>query len=479
MAIHLCIGSIYSWSIFNPALVRELGVVTSAADDWSIESVVWIFSVAILFLGLTAAVAGSWLGEAGPRLTGVAAAVLWGGGFLVGALGVYLHQLWLLYLGYGVLGGCGLGLAYISPVAVLMSWFPDRRGLAGGLAITGFGGGAIIAVPLKEYLLRTFYAAPDYLGPMESVSLVTRQGRRFAEVSGQWVEVVVAGAADAANMIMPGPEGVYVVDTGSTGAASTFLVLGLLYFAVMFAASFFYRVPAAGWTPDGNGSATDEAAGGERDVPVRQAVRTPQFYLLWLVLCFNVTAGIGVIGVAKTMMTDIFGATLPGLVTPAFAATYVLMISVFNLGGRFGWAWLSDYLGRGKVFLVFTGVGAVLYLSIPVSAYFVGVHPAVVWLLMFYAATMLIFTMYGGGFACMPAYAADTFGAGHIGAIHGRLLTAWSTAGVIGPFVLTFFREQTIKLSINGFWRMDGLATRSIRRTSRGGSALPSRTSKS
>ena len=213
-------------------------------------------------------------------------------------------------------------------------------------------------------------------------------------------------------------------------------------------------MPAASEEDDSTGAARAE------DVHVSQAFRTPQFYLIWIVLCFNVTAGIGVIGVAKTMMTDIFGATLPGIVTPAFAATYVLMISVFNLGGRFFWAWISDYIGRRKTYLVFTGVGAVLYLSIPVAAYFVSVNPAVTWLIMFYAATMLILTMYGGGFAVIPAYVADLFGTLHIGGIYGGLLTAWSTAGVLGPFVLTFLREQTIQWSINGFWVIDGLADR-------------------
>ena len=251
IAIHLCIGSIYSWSIFNPALVRELGVVASAADDWSIDSVVWVFSVAIVFVGLSPAMAGKWIEEVGPRFVGVTAAFLWGGGFVVGAAGIYLHQLWLLYLGYGVMGGCGLGLAYVSPIATLIRWFPDRRGMAGGMAIMGFGGGAIIAVPLKEFLIRAFYEAPQYLGSVEAVSLVTRQGRRFASAAGQTVEVVVAGAGDVANMIAPGPTGAYVVNTGSTGVAWTFLILGALYFVVMLTASFAYRVPAPGWKPGG------------------------------------------------------------------------------------------------------------------------------------------------------------------------------------------------------------------------------------
>ena len=454
VAIHLCIGSVYSWSIFNPALVKELGVVTSAADDWNTNSVVWVFSVAIVFLGLAAAVGGKWLEDVGPRLVGFAAACLWGGGFVVGSVGIYLHQLWLVYLGYGVMGGCGLGLGYVSPVSTLIRWFPDRRGMATGMAIMGFGGGAIIGAPLKEYLIRFFYESPQYLGTVEAVSLITERGRRFAEVAGQMFEVVVVGPEDVFNMIVPENEGVYVVGTGGTGVAETFLVLGIVYFLIMIAAAFSFRVPAQGWRPSGySENESDDAKVENRDpgpdVHVNQALKTPQFYLLWVILCFNVAAGIGVIGLAKTIMTDIFGSSLPSIVTPAFAATYVLMISVFNMIGRFLWASGSDYIGRRATYFCFFGLGALLYLSIPFVASQVSVNPVVVWLVMFYAATMLIFTMYGGGFATMPAYLSDLFGTMHVGAIHGRLLTAWSVAGIIGPFVVTYLRDMSINNAIN------------------------------
>ena len=179
IAIHLCIGSVYAWSIFNPALIRVFGVVTPAADDWSLSDVVWIFTVAIVCLGLAAAFAGKWLEEVGPRKVGVVAAFCWGGGFVIGGLGIALHQLWLIYLGYGVIGGCGLGLGYVSPVSTLIRWFPDRRGMATGMAIMGFGGGAMIGAPLKNWLINTFYSAPEYLGPLASVNLTTEAGRRF------------------------------------------------------------------------------------------------------------------------------------------------------------------------------------------------------------------------------------------------------------------------------------------------------------
>ncbi len=184
IAIHLCIGSVYAWSIYNPALIKEIGVATSASGDWSLADVVWVFTVAIVFLGLAAAFAGHWLEKVGPRMVGFVAACCWGGGFIIGGVGILLHQLWLIYLGYGVIGGCGLGLGYVSPVSTLIRWFPDRRGMATGMAIMGFGGGAMIGAPLKESLIRLFYRAPEYLGPVGEVDLVTEAGRRFAEVGG-------------------------------------------------------------------------------------------------------------------------------------------------------------------------------------------------------------------------------------------------------------------------------------------------------
>ena len=222
IAIHLSIGSVYAWSIFNPALIKIRGVVASAAGDWTLSEVVWIFTVAIACLGLSAAVAGKWLERVGPRVVGVISAICWGGGFLVGGVGILMHWLWLLYLGYGVLGGIGLGLGYVSPVSTLIRWFPDRRGMAAGLAIMGFGGGAIIATPLNEALIRHFYEAPEYLGKSSQVALTTEAGRRFAEIDGQQHEVVVIGPQEVSQMIVPGPEGVYVVGTGQTGIAKTF-----------------------------------------------------------------------------------------------------------------------------------------------------------------------------------------------------------------------------------------------------------------
>lgn len=453
MGIHLCIGSVYAWSIYNPALTKVVGVAASSADDWTLGEVVWIFTVSILALGLAAAFAGKWLEEVGPRTVGIVAASCWGGGYLVGSLGIWTHQLWLVYLGYGVIGGAGLGLGYVSPVSTLIRWFPDRRGMATGMAIMGFGGGAMLATPLKEYFLAKFYRAPDYLGPVADMELVTEAGRRFTEIGGEMKEVVVVGAGEVANMIVPGDAGVYLVGTGSVGAAGTFLVMGLIYFAVMIVAALSYRLPAKDWKPEGWTPPSAEAAAKkmmtQENVHIDQALKTPQFWQLWIVLCFNVTAGIGVIGVAKTMVVEIFGTTLPNIVDGAFAAAYVLMISVFNMIGRLLWAGSSDFIGRKNTYWIFFVGGILLYLSVPYTAQQVSVNPAVFWLVFFYAATMIIFTFYGGGFATIPAYLADIFGTHHVGGIHGRLLTAWSAAGIFGPLAITTLRQHSLSDAIH------------------------------
>ncbi|MEC7459624.1 MAG: OFA family MFS transporter [Pseudomonadota bacterium] len=450
--IHLCIGSVYAWSIYNPHLTRINGVVTSAGDDWSLSEVVWVFTVAIVFLGLAAAFAGKWLEQVGPRMVGVVSACCWGGGYLIGAAGIMTHQLWLLYLGYGVIGGCGLGLGYVSPVSTLIRWFPDRRGMAAGMAIMGFGGGAMIGTPMKEYFIRLFYRAPEYLGTQSQVELVTEAGRRFSEVGGVLQEVVIVGLSEARDMTLPGPEGVYVVGSGATGVAEAFILIGLIYLTVMLIAAFSYRLPPQGWQPDGWQKPNEDTRSKlitTANVDIDQALRTPQFYQLWIVLCLNVTAGIGVLGVARTMITEIFGTTLPQTVDTAFAATYVVMISAFNMVGRFIWASASDYLGRRNTYWIFFLLGIALYLSIPFTAQQVSASPSIIWLVYFYAATMIIFTMYGGGFATIPAYLADIFGTRYVGGIHGRLLTAWSTAGLLGPLAITSLRQNSVTRAIN------------------------------
>ena len=380
LSVHLCIGEAYAFSVFNDPLTRLIGIGSSAPDDWKLTTLGWIFSLAIVFLGLSAAFGGKWLEKVGPRLTMLVAACCFGGGFFISALGIYWHEIWLIYLGYGVIGGIGLGLGYVSPVSTLIKWFPDRRGMATGMAIMGFGGGAMIGAPLSVLLMDHF---------------------RSAE---------------------------------SVGVMQTFLVMGGVYFCSMLIGALTIRIPPPDWRPEGwtppviqNKMITD------KHVHIDQALKTPQFYLLWLVLCLNVTAGIGVLGQASVMIQEMF----KGSVTPAAAAGFVGLLSLFNMGGRFFWSSASDFLGRKNTYFIFFVVGAGLYSTIPGM----GMAGNMVFFVLLYA---LIMSMYGGGFATIPAYLADIFGTRFVGGIHGRLLTAWSTAGVLGPVLVNYIREYQI-----------------------------------
>ncbi len=381
LCVHLCIGEAYAFSVFNRPLSQVLGVTKSLPDDWKLTELGWIFSIAIVFLGLSAAVAGTWLDRVGPRKAMVTAALCFGGGFIVAAIGVSLHLLWLVYLGYGVLGGCGLGIGYISPVKTLITWFPDRPGMATGLAIMGFGGGAFIAAPLSVWLMHHF-ATPT-----------------------------------------------------SVGVAPTFLALGIIYLIFMLIGAAIVRVPAPGWRPAGfdPGLAQQGRLVTSETVHVDQALRTPQFYLLWFALCLNVTAGIGVLGQASVMAQEMFH----GRITPVAAAGFVGLLSLFNMGGRFFWATASDYIGRRNTYFVFFALGIVLYVLVPQTARIGSVA-------LFVLAYGIILSMYGGGFSTIPAYLRDVFGVRYVGAIHGRILTAWSAAGIFGPVLVNYIREYQI-----------------------------------
>ncbi len=380
LAIHLCIGQAYAFSVFNLPLTRAIGITRSAPGDWRLTDVGWTFTLAMVCLGLSAACGGKWLERVGPRTSGVVAACLWGLGFVVAAWGVRTHNIGLLHLGYGVLGGCGLGLGYITPVSTLIKWFPDRRGMATGMAIMGFGGGAMVAAPLSEALMRHFATA------------------------------------------------------GSVGVAETFLVLGAVYFVAMLAGAFLFRLPAPGWRPRGwVEPATTRALASDRHVPVDVATLTPQFGLLWAVLFLNVTAGIGVLGQASAMIQEVF----KGRIDAAAAAGFVGLLSLFNMAGRFGWASASDLIGRKATYSIFFLLGAVLYASVPVAGR-TGNVP------LFVGCLAVALSMYGGGFATVPAYLADLFGTRQVGAIHGRLLTAWSAAGVAGPVLINYARQYQV-----------------------------------
>lgn len=385
LATHLCIGQAYAISVFNLPLTQQLGITQSTPEDWKLTELGWIFTIAIFFLGASAAVFGKWVQAQGPRKSGFTAALCWGLGFLIGALGIQLHQIWLVYLGYGVLGGCGLGIGYITPVSTLITWFPDRRGMATGMAIMGFGGGALVASPLSVFLMKQF-SSPT-----------------------------------------------------STGVAETWLVLGLVYLVCMSLGAFGYRLPAPGWKPAGwSPTATKAKALVSRfDVTPEQAITTPQFWLLWVVLCFNVTAGIGVLGQASAMIQEVF----KGTITAGAAAGFVGLLSLFNMGGRFIWASLSDRIGRKATYACFFVLGPLLYALVPLSGELGSVA-------LFVSCFCVILTMYGGGFATIPAYLADIFGAKYVSAVHGRLLTAWSVAGILGPVLVNYIREFQIQSGI-------------------------------
>src|SRR5579883_2900782 len=380
LSIHLAIGQAYAFSVFNLPMTKLFGVTQSTPEDWKLTQLGWIFTIAIVFLGLSAAAFGHWLEDAGPRKAMFAAACCFGGGFIISSFGVSIHNLWVIYLGYGVIGGIGLGLGYISPVSTLIKWFPDRPGMATGMAIMGFGGGAFIASPMSVFLMKHFSSA------------------------------------------------------SSVGVAQTFLVMGIIYFVFMLFGTFTVRLPAPGWKPAGYVAPTQSTKlMTTRNVDVDTALKTPQFYLLWWVLCLNVTAGIGVLGQASAMSQEMF----PGKVTAVAAAGFVGLMSLFNMGGRFFWASMSDFIGRKNTYFVFFALGTVLYAAVP----YTGSAGSVALFVLCYA---VIFSMYGGGFSTVPAYLRDMFGTRYVGAIHGLLLTAWSMAGIFGPVLVNYLREYNV-----------------------------------
>lgn len=383
LSVHLCIGQVYATSVYKTSLIKDFGA--------SQTQIGLIFSIAIVMLGLSAAVGGTWVERHGPRTAMFTAACFWGLGFLVGAAGIAAGQLWLLYLGYGVIGGIGLGIGYISPVSTLIKWFPDRPGLATGLAIMGFGGGALIASPLSRQLLSAY--DPSY------------------------------NAAD--------PDSV-----ASSGAmVGLFVTLGIVYFVIMMWGVFTVRVPAEGWKPAGFDPETVRKAPliSTKDVSAANAIKTPQFYLLWVVLFCNVTAGIGILEQAAPMIQDFFRTGGTSSVAVGAAAGFVGLLSVFNMAGRFGWSTLSDHIGRKPTYVLFLGGGIILYVVLALAG---GTSTA-----LFVLLACLILSFYGGGFATVPAYLRDLFGTFQVGAIHGRLLTAWSAAGVAGPLIVDGFLD--------------------------------------
>jgi MFS family permease len=415
LAIHLCIGMAYGFSVFWLPMTKLLASTStecvqqswmaglfSSQCNWSVPEVSVTFTLFIFMLGVSAALWGGWLEHAGPRRSGFIAALCWGGGMALGGIGVMIHQLWLVWLGCGILGGIGQGLGYITPVSSLIKWFPDRRGMATGFAIMGYGGGAMIGAPIAVALMKYF------------------------------------GDGNA-----------------SAGVAATLIAMGLLYFIVMSAGAFGFRTAPAGWLPAGwsPNEAQTKAMITDNHVHLSKAWRTPQFWLIWGVLCLNVSAGIGVIGMASPMLQDIFGPLLVGAASTetvtleqkaaiaAAAAGLVGLISLFNSLGRLFWASVSDWIGRKATYYTFFALGIVLYCSMPTLGHMGSAG-------LFVLVVCVILTMYGGGFSTIPAYLADIFGTQMVGAIHGRLLTAWSAAGIIGPVLIANLREAQLHAGV-------------------------------
>jgi len=418
LAIHLCIGMAYGFSVFWLPLSKAIGItapVACGADlgflqqvfasdcDWPISMLGWLYTLFFVFLGCSAAIFGGWLEHAGPRKAGVVSAVFWCGGLLISALGVYTHQIWLMWLGSGVIGGIGLGLGYISPVSTLVKWFPDKRGMATGMAIMGFGGGAMVGAPLAAQLMG-YFAGPD-----------------------------------------------------SVGVWQTFAVMAVIYFVFMMGGALAYRVPPTGWKPEGwtppVKKANDEMIT-KGHVHVSKAWKTPQFWLVWAVLCLNVSAGIGIIGMASPLLQEVFAGRLIGThqsfgeLSPEqlaqiaiIAAGFTGLLSLFNIGGRFFWSSFSDLIGRKTTYFVFFALGFMLYALVPWTGHLGSVA-------FFVFSICLILSMYGGGFATVPAYLADLFGTQMVGAIHGRLLTAWAFAGILGPVLVNYIREYQLSVGV-------------------------------
>ena len=417
LSIHLCIVMAYGFSVFWLPLSRSIGITKFVACpdqtllsalyttscDWRVVDLAPMYMLFFIFLGSSAAIWGGWVERVGPRKAGVVAAFCWCGGFVISAVGVILHQLWLMWLGSGVIGGIGLGLGYISPVSTLVKWFPDRRGMATGMAIMGFGGGAMIGSPLADILMNQF-RTPD-----------------------------------------------------SVGVWQTFITMGAIYFVFMLGGAFGYRLPPAGWRPEGwappaPGAKVMMTHG---HVHLRDAHKTAQFWLIWAVLFLNVSAGIGVIGMASPMLQEIFAGSLIGhpdigfthlsdeqrRMVATIAAGFTGLLSLFNIGGRIFWASMSDYLGRKATYYTFFLLGIVLYASAPTLAHSGNTA-------LFVLAFGIILSMYGGGFATVPAYLADVFGTQFVGAIHGRLLTAWSAAGIMGPIIVNYIRQFELEAGV-------------------------------
>jgi OFA family oxalate/formate antiporter-like MFS transporter len=356
--MQLAFGGIYAWSVFRDPLVKAFG--------WSISEVTFTFSIAILVLGFAAFFGGLWMRRVGPRTVGVVAGICYGLGVALSSLSA--GGIWVLYLSFGVLGGLGLGLGYIVPVATLVKWFPDRRGFITGLAVAGFGAGALLTAPVASALI-------ERLGVLQTLG-----------------------------------------------------ILGIVYLVMVVAGASVMSNPPPDWAPKGwQSAAKKEAQSVTGDRTLQQALSNWRWYALWGILFLNVAAGISIISQAAPMAREISG------VPPLVAATMVGIISIANGAGRLLWAWLSDSLGRPRVFLIMFLLQAALFFVMPAQRNFV----------LLVTSAFLILSCYGGAFGTMPAFATDYFGPKFVGSIYGLMLTAWGFGGLFGPLLIARIREAT------------------------------------
>jgi OFA family oxalate/formate antiporter-like MFS transporter len=353
--LQIALGAVYAWSVFRVPLSKQFG--------WSISEVTLTFTISIFVLGISAFFGGLWLNRKGPRIVALTGGALYG-------LGVFLasfsHNLWWLYLSYGVIGGIGLGLGYIVPVAVLVKWFPDRRGLITGIAVGGFGAGALITAPVATRLIQ------------------------------------------------------------SVGVLSTFAYLGIAYLIVTLIAGFFMQNPPDGWKLEGwTPTATETSHRAGHDFTLSEALKTWQWYALWLLLFLNTCAGISIISQEAPLFQELTG------VSAAVAASMVGLASIGNAVGRVFWAWISDSITRRATFLVMFAAQVLLFWFLP--------NIATATLMT--TVTFVVLMCYGGGFGTMPAFAADYFGPKNVGPIYGLMLTAWGCASAFGPLLIAHMRE--------------------------------------
>lgn len=447
IACHMCIGAPYAWSIIADEITREVGFVAPAAADWTLMDTALPVSLVFLFHGLSSATLGKWQSTSGPKKSMFFSAFAFSGSLALGALAIHFHSLPLLFIGYGALGGIGMGLGYTPPVQTLMQWFPDKKGIASAIAIAGFGSGALIFAPIFQSLMKKFAKLPEYLGPAENFTTQIVDGKLFADVNGKLIEVINAGAAEIAKIPYDLSEGLYIAGSGNTGTAAALATISVAYAGVIIASSLAIKNPHPNYVPDAMVAApreTQKAAAPVAkvcDMTTEEVMKSSQFPLLGATFFCLAAGGMGLFSVAKSMMIEVFSTALPTIVNADFAAKFVLIVSSGNLAGRLAWGALSDKIGRKNTFTIFTLGSIPAYFSIPYLVDSAVATGEALPLYIFCGATMMAVSGMGGAFAILPAYEADLFGTKFVSAVHGRMLMFSSIAGVAGPLLLLKLRN--------------------------------------